>query len=640
MRVCGGKFCPLDSVIGSIVGQEVLKLCSCKFSPIVQWLFYDMGSIVCGEGDTNDDSRFKGQISVLGREVHDRIRRSRVFVVGAGAIGCELVKNFAMMGLGEIVVTDMDRIEKSNLNRQFLFGYRDVGKFKSLALGEAVGRLGGGGGGRSSVIAHVNRVGAETEASGVYGEEFFRGIDCVFGALDNVGGRLFVDDLCLRNGKAYIDGGTLGTKGNVQVVIPGLTKTYGSTNDPTEESVPMCTLKNFPYLIEHTIQWGLNLFEGWFCRAVGNYKEYLESGFSLLEGRGEEVREIVDDILFVHENVPRCARDCMVFGRRMWFRFFRGQILELLEKYPVDFRDEENGELWWSGTKRRPGVWEFGANDLDVKFVEMCGRLWGCVFGLDFDVLVEMDLSVEMDLRVGVGGNVEMENDNLIELYKSMLPVVTDEMRMGGKRMVKIEFEKDDDTNYHIDFIMCASNLRACNYGIIPADRFKTKGIAGKIIPALATTTSLVCGLAAIEFVKVLGDGKFQNSFLNLALPFFAFTEPEGVKRDRVGKYEFSMWDSLVFRGDPVLRDIVEEVERRIDDGGLELYSVMCGKCVLMNSVMSEGRQEVKLGSRVSDLLRELDVSVCGSVDLMLYFEDEDEDEGDNLEPICCRIWC
>ena len=60
----------------------------------------------------------------------------KYFVVGAGAIGCELLKNFAMVGLGaspegKMIVTDMDTIEKSNLNRQFLFRQSDVGKFKA-----------------------------------------------------------------------------------------------------------------------------------------------------------------------------------------------------------------------------------------------------------------------------------------------------------------------------------------------------------------------------------------------------------------------------------------------------------------------------------------------------------------------------
>jgi ubiquitin-activating enzyme E1 len=73
----------------------------------------------------------------------------------------------------------------------------------------------------------------------------------------------------------------------------------------------------------------------------------------------------------------------------------------------------------------------------------------------------------------------------------------------AGYRLMPVEFEKDDDTNHHIDFITAASNLRAMNYSIAIADRHKTKQIAGKIIPAIATTTSLVTGLVCLELYKV-----------------------------------------------------------------------------------------------------------------------------------------
>ena len=66
------------------------------------------------------------------------------------------------------------------------------------------------------------------------------------------------------------------------------------------------------------------------------------------------------------------------------------------------------------------------------------------------------------------------------------------------------EFEKDDDSNYHIDFIAAVANLRARNYKINEADRLKIKLIAGKIIPAIATTTAMVVGAVGLELVKVV----------------------------------------------------------------------------------------------------------------------------------------
>ena len=101
-----------------------------------------------------------------------------------------------------------------------------------------------------------------------------------------------------------------------------------------------------------------------------------------------------------------------------------------------------------------------------------------------------------------------------------------------------VEFEKDDDTNYHIAFITAASNLRASNYSIKNASLHETKGIAGRITPAIATTTALVTGLVNLELLKYIdGKGnleKYKNAYLNLALPMFNFSEPVPCSKRKV----------------------------------------------------------------------------------------------------------
>jgi maleate cis-trans isomerase len=66
------------------------------------------------------------------------------------------------------------------------------------------------------------------------------------------------------------------------------------------------------------------------------------------------------------------------------------------------------------------------------------------------------------------------------------------------------EFEKDDDKNFHVDFIHSCANVRSLNYGLQPMDWITVKIKAGRIIPALATTTSVIAGLQTLELVKLL----------------------------------------------------------------------------------------------------------------------------------------
>ncbi|KAH8917014.1 hypothetical protein BT69DRAFT_1227469, partial [Atractiella rhizophila] len=166
------------------------------------------------------------------------------------------------------------------------------------------------------------------------------------------------------------------------------------------------------------------------------------------------------------------------------------------------------------------------------------------------------------------------------------------------------EFEKDDDTNFHMDFITAASNLRAINYGIGIADKHKTKLVAGKIIPAIATTTALATGLVCLELYKFL-DGKnkledYKNGFVNLALPFFGFSEPIAAKKNKYNDVEWSLWDRFEIKGDVTLAELIKIFA---DKHELEVTMMSSGVSMLYAMFMPKAKKEDRLKMKMSELV-------------------------------------
>ena len=132
---------PITSFLGGVVAQEAIKLTG-KFTPFNQWFEFEFNYLTKEYNEkTNkvkkymEETRYIEQIRVFGEEVQNKLNSLNIFVVGAGAIGCEYLKNLAMMGIsskdGILTLTNFDKIELSNLNRQFLFGENNIGQFKS-----------------------------------------------------------------------------------------------------------------------------------------------------------------------------------------------------------------------------------------------------------------------------------------------------------------------------------------------------------------------------------------------------------------------------------------------------------------------------------------------------------------------------
>ncbi|CAL3971418.1 unnamed protein product [Diplocarpon coronariae] len=659
-----GDLSPMAAFFGGLAAQEVLKAVSGKFTPINQWMYFDSLESLPENSARSEElckplgTRYDGQIVVFGREFQEKLSNVQEFLVGAGAIGCEMLKNWAMIGLatgptGKISVTDMDSIEKSNLNRQFLFRPKDVGQLKSDCAAAAVQAM------NPDLKGHIvtmrDRVGQDTEH--IFHEDFWNSLHGVTNALDNVDARTYVDRRCVFFRKPLLESGTLGTKGNTQVVIPSLTESYSSSQDPPEQSFPMCTLKSFPNKIEHTIAWARELFESSFVKPAETANLYLSQPnyieTTLKQGGNEKatLQQIRD---YLVDDKPLSVEDCIKWARLLFEKQYNNAIQQLLYNFPKD-SVSSSGALFWSGPKRAPDALKFDPkNEFHMTFVVAAANLHAFNYGINtkgldeatirkvLDNMIIPDFSPNASVKIQADDSEPDPNANSSSFddnteFEKMIEKLPSPKSLAGFKLIPVEFEKDDDTNHHIDFITAASNLRAENYKIELADRHKTKFIAGKIIPAIATTTALVTGLIILELYKVV-DGKkkleqYKNGFINLALPFFGFSEPiespKAVYKSHNGDVAIDkIWDRFE------IEDItLQELLKHFEEKGLTVTMLSSGVSLLYASFFPQSKLKDRYPMKLSDLVAHISKKPVPEHQKAVIFEVCVEDQtGEDVE--------
>uniref|UniRef100_A0A8C3AP58 Ubiquitin-activating enzyme E1 n=1 Tax=Cyclopterus lumpus TaxID=8103 RepID=A0A8C3AP58_CYCLU len=557
-----GDLAPINAFIGGLAAQEVIKACSRKYTPLNQWLYFDALECLPEEEDELTEAtlsavctRYDGQIAVFGPAFQEKLERQKYFLVGAGAIGCELFKNFALMGLGageegRITVTDMDFIERSNLNRQFLFRSQDIGKPKSEVAARAVREMNP----QMNITAHQDRLDPGSE--GVYDYDFFMGLDGVAAALDNMEARVYLDGRCVQHQKALLEGGTSGLQGHTLVVVPNLTKSYGRDTSSSNEGIPLCTLKNFPHRIEHTLQWARDQFEGLFKQTPANVN--LDKGFvERTLGLGDaEALEVLGGLWSSLEDMeaggqrPRSWEDCVSWARCQWETLYNNDIRQLLHCFPPKAVTAA-GLSFWTGSKICPHPLTFDPyNTTHMEYVVAAANLYGQIFGISGtrdrasvkETLERVHVpyftpksSVKIHLTDKEMEEEKQEDrDDKARLEELRRKLASPSLKSSFMQMKPTDFEKDDDSNFHMDYIVAASNLRAENYDIPAADRHKSKGIAGSIIPAIATTTAAVAGLMCLELYKLVqGHQKissYRTAYMYLPVTHIVFAQPTQAK--------------------------------------------------------------------------------------------------------------
>lgn len=643
-----GRTCPATvSVLGSMASQEAIKAITHVHSPISQFFVFESFSSLLredyhrtGAGEQGPpQTPSKRPDAVYGAEVAEELARLKVFVVGSGAIGCELLKTLSLMGVatgdtgpcgdasgsggstsrhgsslwsnlqgGGVVLTDMDSIERSNLNRQLLFRQRHVGQPKALVAAEMAKTL------HKDLKIHAltSKVAPDTED--VFGAGFWRECDVVITALDNVDARRFVDEKCVQYQKILLDSGTLGTKGNTQVVLPFLSESYGSSADPPEEAVPLCTLKSFPYMSDHCVSWARALFTQCFSEDIEALRSSVVASRKPVGALETFLGNLAADdamrlgnlarLLEAHRTHDTSQQQQVViqWALRLFHKVFFSDVAQLLAENPLDKLDDE-GQPFWGGSRRQPKPQAFDATDPKHRlFLAQCVRLVCRVCGLaklspiavpdENDPLVAQILPLaqaELEGSTATAIPDASVNDvtHVAQTIRLLDPGVLE--RLNGE-----EFEKDDLSLGHVAFASAASNIRCAIYSLPSVDSLHVQKVAGNIVPAVATTTALVAGLVSLELVKVASERvnfrrkvrkrvrdeeqeqedepsgfsdlnrlysssktreaekerlleRFRNTFANLARPLLAFAQPveaEGYPAP-AGSELFTMWSIL-----------------------------------------------------------------------------------------------
>ncbi len=275
--------------------------------------------------------------------------------------------------------------------------------------------------------------------------------------------------------------------------MPFLTEAYSSSQDPPEKSIPLCTLKSFPNAIEHTLQWARDMFEGLFSNSARTTLNYLKSPDDFFSGLSKlkphhrlEELEQVERILLAEKCVN--FEQCIAWARQNWQENFHDLICQLLFNIPPD-QMTSNNQPFWSGLKKCPHALDFSLDEpLHFEYVFAAANLKASLHGLEqcrdksfiqnilktchvekFEpkqgVKVKLNESDENVDDDELEDQDEARSEKLIDLLKEKYS------ELKNTQLMPAEFEKDDDENFHMDFITACSNLRALNYDIKPADR-------------------------------------------------------------------------------------------------------------------------------------------------------------------------
>uniref|UniRef100_A0AC35TV08 SUMO-activating enzyme subunit n=1 Tax=Rhabditophanes sp. KR3021 TaxID=114890 RepID=A0AC35TV08_9BILA len=427
-----------------------------------------------------------------------------VLMVGAGGIGCELIKGLGLSGFKNVHVIDLDTIDVSNLNRQFLFRKEHVGKSKAEVASNAI-------------LQKFPDMNIKWHHASVFDPEF--GADyiatfaVVFNALDNARARNHVNRLCIAKSIPLIDAGTSGYLGQCKPILPTMSQCYECTPQLRDENrtYPGCTIRNTPSEPIHCIVWAKFLFNQLFSEVDAHEEISPNEKDPEAEENGTDVTSTTG-----FENDEN----------------LKNGVAKVTISQKNDATNNENGKEAVLGT----------TSDLrhfaEVECKYDAAKIFNRVFVTDINTLLKMDslwktrpkptpLTFDASLELGISQVTDFNPHQEWSLAQNMVAFAVSlaniTKKYEAKKVVGQILTWDKDDNDSMTFVYAATNIRAHIFDIHQTLPFEIKSMAGRIITAIASTNAIVAAMAVVEAIKIVRDQKDQ---LRLC---YLYDEPNGL---------------------------------------------------------------------------------------------------------------
>ncbi|EMR11277.1 hypothetical protein PNEG_00306 [Pneumocystis murina B123] len=392
---------------------------------------------------------------------------SKVLLVGAGGIGCELLKNLLLSGFCEIHIIDLDTIDLSNLNRQFLFEKKHIKKPKSLVAKENAQKFNP----KAKLKAYHSDI--KDPRFNIF---WFQKFTLVFNALDNLDARRHVNKMCLIAGVPLIESGTMGFRGQVQVIIKGKTECYDCNPKETPKTYPICTIRMTPTLPIHCTVWA---------------KSYLFSHIFDTKKTFDTEKHEKEDMhdLYITKNIFKNIKDSIKdenFAEKLFKKLYFDDIIQLKSMEEISRILKTINPLSYEDLKSK-------SDTIDKERLKNSQLVW----------------TIEENFYIFL-----LSLENLRRRFISLLDSFSDNKSA-------IPFDKDDEDI--LNFVSSSANLRSYVFGIEQKSKFEIKQMAGNIIPSIATTNSIISGICVLQAFHVL-----SNNFNSLRTVFYS-RRPERV---------------------------------------------------------------------------------------------------------------